>query len=796
MFDDLLINIRLNQDGVRDGINGVGSALKGLKNSIGGLNQVIGMGKMYMLSGGMAKVIKSALDMTETINLFNVSMGDMAVTTNETLEELSRVSGLDLTNLQEATATFANLARSMEMSTGQSSKLGLNMTQLAVDLSSLRNVPIDRVMQDLRSGLLGQSETVYKYGMDVTEAGIKTEAMAQGISKSVREMSQGEKMALRYSVMIKQSGLAQGDFANTIETPANQLRILSERFITLGRSIGSIFMPLLGAVLPYLNAFVQILTDVANAIAKFFGFKAPKVENTTKSARGGISSVGKDLDGTTGKAKKTTKALKDMKNATMGFDEINLLPKDKPTADAGAGGGAGGGMGDSILPTFDLPSYESMMKGIKQRSDEIKKSMLESIQAIKDFVNSIPIEPIVFLAGALAGLWALGMIGSLAGVLLDIAIAFEGLSSMPIIGGFFATLSELALNLGISFEALAVTISGMTAGALALIIGIIALVITTIVSLWNNVKSFRDSWTTVWNNIKDILSTVWNGILKPIFKSLVDTCRIIYDAGIKPLWNAWLVMWTAVSSIITTILNGIIFPLFKVFLGWITKNIVPIVQALMPVFAIVFSGIAGAVGGAFRTIADVFNSFKRILDGIINFVTGVFTGNWRRAWQGVKQIFTGIFSGLNAVFKLPINLMIEAVNGLIRGLNKIKLPDWDIIPSGMRGKGFSFHEIPRLARGGMLGSGGLFEAGENGKAEMIGSYQGKTTVMPLENTSFVSSMADAVYGAVTSAMANSNGGSGGSGDLILQVGSTEFGRVAVDSINKLTKQEGRLALNI
>lgn len=780
---------RLNQSlsNINKDANRSAEGIAKLTGSMRGLNQVIGFGKLAMMGSQLAKAIQSAVDMTETVNLFNVAMGDTAISTNGVVQEMSRLYGLDASNLQNSVGTFSLLARSMGMTTTQSSQLSTNMAKLAVDLSSLTNVPIQQVMADLKSGLVGQSETVYKYGMDVTEAGIKAEAMAQGITKSVRNMNQGEKMALRYKAMIRQTALAQGDFANTINSPANQLKILGERFITLGRSIGSMFIPMLTAVLPYLNAFVMILTDVANAIAKFFGFTPPEVKNGVGKTFGDVED---GADKSTGAVGKTTKAIKQMKNALMGFDEINLLPK--PSSDEGKGDGVGGA---SILPKMDLGGYDNMMSTIKSKADELKKSLLESISAISDFVKAIPIEPIAFFVGALAGLWAVGKLGSLAFALLDIAIAFEGLSKLPIIGGLFAKLSALALNLGISFEALAVTISGLSAGAVALIVVAIALVITTIATLWTKVDSFRESWIEVWTNIKDILATLWNDMLLPIFKSIISACILIYEAGLKPLWSAWLVMWTAISSVITTVLNGIVFPLFKLLIDWIIVRLVPIIKALMPTFALVFTAIAGSVGGAFKTIGEIFNAFKKILDGVINFVTGVFTGNWRRAWQGVKEVFSGIFSGLGAIMKAPINMMIETVNGLIRGLNKIKLPDWDIIPSGMRGKGFSFPEIPKLARGGMLDGGGLFEAGENGKAEMIGSYQGKTTVMPLENTSFVGAMSDAVYGAVRSAMASSSGSSNDT-EIVLQVGSTEFGRIAIDSINKITKQEGRLALNI
>ena len=135
------------------------------------------------------------------------------------------------------------------LSAENASILAENTNRLALDLGALTNRSFTKVAEDLRSGLIGQSKTMYKYGIDVTEAAIKQEALNQGIKKSVRHMSQAEKMALRYSVMLKQSGLAHGDFANTINRPANQLRILSERFLTLGRSIGNLFIPILNSVL-------------------------------------------------------------------------------------------------------------------------------------------------------------------------------------------------------------------------------------------------------------------------------------------------------------------------------------------------------------------------------------------------------------------------------------------------------------------------------------------------------------------------------------------------------------------
>lgn len=136
--------------------------------------------------------------------------------------------------------------------------------------------------------------------------------------------------------------------------------------------------------------------------------------------------------------------------------------------------------------------------------------------------------------------------------------------------------------------------------------------------------------------------------------------------------------------------------------------------------------IGGAMDGAAKIIGDYVNAIKRIFGGIVDFVTGVFTGDWSRAWQGVVDIFGGIFEGIAAVAKAPINAMITLINGFIGGLNNIKIPKW--VP-GIGGKGFHIGKIPYLAEGGTILNGQAI-VGEAGP-ELLTAKNGKTTVTPL-----------------------------------------------------------------
>lgn len=354
-----------------------------LGNRMSKLTSVFNLGTMasYGMGASLANMVQSALDMIETTNLFNVALGDTADSARKTTNEMSKAFGLDTTNLENATGTYALLSRSMGMSTKQAETLSTTMVQLATDYASLTNVPVAQALADLKSGLVGQSETVYKYGLDVTEAGIKAEAMTEGITKSVRNMTQGEKMALRYNAMLRQSKLTQGDFARTINTPANQLKILSERFTTLGRTIGTIFIPIITKLVPYLNAFVTVLTNMASSIAKFFGY--------VKDLSGGNSNTTSGLDGITDSSEDatdsiddTTTSVKKLKRAMMGFDQLNIISNPENDSSSSSGNDS-----TSILPTFDLSTYDNLMGTVNQISNGIAEKITSVFSKIQEYAK-------------------------------------------------------------------------------------------------------------------------------------------------------------------------------------------------------------------------------------------------------------------------------------------------------------------------------------------------------------------------------------------------------------------------
>lgn len=194
---------------------------------------------------------------------------------------------------------------------------------------------------------------------------------------------------------------------------------------------------------------------------------------------------------------------------------------------------------------------------------------------------------------------------------------------------------------------------------------------------------------TLFSVSMDYFQKVWDSIGKPVFDKIGEIVVWLseifaeYYPEISRIFNEF-------CQIIQRYWNEVGKPVFDA-IGWLIKNV------LAPTFDVVFNGIKEVVGNAFKGIVNLWDTnLKPILNGIIDFVKNVFAGDWKGAWKSIVNIFGNVFDGLKTLAKAPINGVISMVNGMIKGLNKIKLPDW--IP-GVGGKGINIPTIPMLYKG-------------------------------------------------------------------------------------------------
>ena len=280
------------------------------------------------------------------------------------------------------------------------------------------------------------------------------------------------------------------------------------------------------------------------------------------------------------------------------------------------------------------------------------------------------------------------------------------------------------------------TLSSIIAPILA-IIAAISLVVLAIKQLWDTNEQFRTSVMNAIDSFTGTLQSFWDNVLAPIISVIKDTITTIWTDAIEPLWNNFV---TFVGSIITELLK--LWETFKPVLDKIIELLGPIITAILTTlgaqFSSVFTFIVGVLTTALNAVKSIVTAIIKVIRGIIEFLVGVFTGDWKKAWEGVKTIFSSIFQSLSNIVKAPLNLIISAINGLIsglnvfiKGLNKIKIPDW--VP-GVGGKGLNIKTlgtIDYLAKGGELlrGSAIVAEAGP----ELLLQQGNKTKVLPLTN---------------------------------------------------------------
>lgn len=258
----------------------------------------------------------------------------------------------------------------------------------------------------------------------------------------------------------------------------------------------------------------------------------------------------------------------------------------------------------------------------------------------------------------------------------------------------------------------------------------------------NAMQSFKGWWDSLDQGTKNWIITIAGiaatvGPVLVVFGTLMGSITKIYN-GIKLMQSAFSVVSAFLAAnpfvlgiaAIALLVTAVVLAYNKV--KWFRDGVNAFIGGIKNTFVQGFNFISGYLGSVFGGIVQNFNNFfnagKRVFSGFIDFITGIFTGNWEQAWNGVVNIFGGIFDGIVAMAKAPLNLLIGLINGMIGGLNNIKLPKW--VP-GIGGKGIDIPQIPYLATGGHLINGQAI-VGEAGP-ELLTAKNGKTTVTPLSD---------------------------------------------------------------
>lgn len=433
----------------------------------------------------IAQAVTESNKYQEDLNLFTVALGQYAAEAQNYAEKVSDVMGIDPAQWLRNQGVFNTLLTGFGDTAERAQLMSQNLTQLGYDISSFFNISIEDAMQKLQSGISGELEPLRRLGYDLSQARLEQTALNLGIKESVANMTQAEKAELRYYAIMTQVTTAQGDMARTLEAPANQLRILQAQLTQAARAIGNIFIPALNAILPYAIAVVQVIREIANALANLAGFKLTEVDYSgVNSAAVGAGSLADNLDDAAGAAKK-------LKQYTAGFDELNVFAPN-------TGSGSGAGAGDAGGFDFDLPTYDFLGDAVQTRIGEIKKMIEDTLAEITTIVSGfmLAVGAILVVTGVNiplgVGLMAAGAVGLAATVGLNwTAMSSELASTLALItgvvGGFL-----LALGAIMAFSG-----ANLPLGIALMALGGASLVSAAVINWHNSDRHLTDALTTL-----------------------------------------------------------------------------------------------------------------------------------------------------------------------------------------------------------------------------------------------------------------------------------------------------------
>lgn len=303
----------------------------------------------------------------EAANLFGVSMKGLTGEASTFINKMDTLLGIDPTEAMNNMATIQGLTTSFGMASEKAYVLSKNLTQLGYDLASLKNIPVAESFTKIQAAISGELEPIRRLGVDLSQARLQQELLNLGYSQSVSTLSQADKAVLRYIAIMKQTTDAQGDFARTLSSPANMIRILQAQLNSLARAVGSLLYPALKSILPPLIAAVELVKELVTGIASLMGVKVEFPDFSSASdAVGGVTDA---MDNTT---KATGKAAKAFKNYIMGFDELNVIQKDNGSS---GGSGSGAGAAGNLLGGVDLSGYDMFKNYVGSSVDEIKAKL-------------------------------------------------------------------------------------------------------------------------------------------------------------------------------------------------------------------------------------------------------------------------------------------------------------------------------------------------------------------------------------------------------------------------------------
>lgn len=637
----IIIDTRINTQGFGKGaanLKGQFASLGTSLKKLGGMIAAAFSVKVLLDFGKQALQLGS--DLQEVQNVVDVTFTSMNEQVNEFAQNAAKTAGLSEIMAKQYTGTFGAMAKSFKFTEKQAYTMATSLAQLSGDVASFYNITQDAAYTKLKSVFTGETESLKDLGVVMTQTALDDYAMRKGLQKTTKQMSEQEKVALRYEFVLEQLAGASGDFLRTQDGWANQTRLLKLQFdqlkATIGQGLIATFTPLL-RVINQVLAKLQVLTSALSKMAASL-FKN-KTEDKANAIAGGYNAA---AAASAELVENTEAAGKAAEGFLAGFDEIEQIGSSGSAANTSTSDGF------SFVPT-DLTvnvSAEGVEDTITSQVEQIVQSIANLLQPLKSIDFSPLMGSLVELGNSFKN-FGIGLADSLGWVWDD----------------FLVPLAEWTI------EKAAPASLELLSSAFDFLDAVLSPVISGIEKLWDKltpvVEWIKDFAIDVINKLGEQFDKVANVFkergpdIEKIFEGIGEIVAVVWGT-IKPIMENMKAQWQNTID----------------FLG--------------------------------DVLAVTIDNLIIVLKGAVDFIAGVFTGDWERAWDGLKNIVKGMVNGVVGFVNALINAVTEGLNFVIRSLNKLSfnVPEWVPLIGGETW-GFNIPlvtapQLPYLATGAVI----------------------------------------------------------------------------------------------
>ena len=665
-FDKAIQSAEKTASSFEKRMESISSKAKSIGDKLSGIGTALTVGVTTPLAVAGKGMVDAASDFDENLNKISVAFGDSADDVKAWADTATESFGLSMNQALEATSLFGDMATSMGISQSEAASMSTSLAGLAGDMASFKNIGIDEAMTALNGVFTGETESLKQLGIVMTE--VNLQEFADGLGLVYDDMTQAEKVQLRYNYVMAMSKNAIGDYARTSDGTANSIRTFQASVenlaITLGQNLLPIVTPIIQKATEMVNAFAAADPELQQLVLKIAGIAA--VAGPALLVIGKMVSVFGSVSGAIGLLSGKIAALGGMKAALSGvFTAIT------------------GPVGIAVAA---ITALASAFAYLMTTNDGFRNSIVNTATSVGG----------TFQAAIDTVLPALQQLASVIGTTITTALN----AIAPIISQIVALIGQVMAQIA----PLMAQIISQLVPIISQIVQFIGQIIAQVAPL---ISQLVGQLAPVLQSIMGTISQLVSSLLPPI-TSILQAIMGAVEAIMPPIMSVLSTVIDVVSGIISAIS-----PIVST-VGDIISGVMSVISPIISFIAEIVSGIISAISPIASTVASVFQKIFSVISSIMSKIGSVITkvfGAIKSAWNGLTGFVSGVFDGIASAFDSLVSGVKSVINGVIGGINSAigiinKIP------------GVEIGKIPKLAHGTDNWAGGFAVMNEGGRGEL------------------------------------------------------------------------------